>query len=330
MIRSHWTRRGLAVLILGVAVGSVSAQPHEGFKNLKVLPETIKPEELRAVMGGFTRALGVRCLYCHVGEEGKSMQPALDDKPTKRKARDMMRMVNAINGTYLAGLESRSDPPVRVQCVTCHRGASTPRMLEDVLTATYEKGGMDSTLARYQALHDRYYGRFTYDFGEVPLVQAAHQIEGQHPDDALRLLAFNVQQNPNSAFAKREHATAAIVRAFREDGTDAGTAEVRKLKTDYSDAVVNENLMNDVGYELMDDHIDQAIAVFRMNVADHPSSANAFDSMGEAYMRHQDWKLATQAYTQSLTIDPNNENAKHMLQEIKTQSKGSKKKKSKS
>jgi hypothetical protein len=31
-----------------------------------------------------------------------------------------------------------------------------------------------------------------------------------------------------------------------------------------------------------------------------------------------------------LTIDPNNENAKHMLQEIKTQSKGSKKKKSKS
>src|SRR5262245_28770953 len=132
MSRSSLVRRSIAVLIACIAIGPVSAQQREEFKNLKVLPKDIKPEELRAMMGGCTRALGVRCVYCHVGEEGK-LKPqdfALDDKPTKRKAREMLRMVKAINETYLAGLESRSKPPVGVQCVTCHRGAATPRMLE--------------------------------------------------------------------------------------------------------------------------------------------------------------------------------------------------------
>src|SRR5262245_57480344 len=329
MSRSSLVRRSIAVLIACIAIGPVSAQQREEFKNLKVLPKDIKPEELRALMGGFTRALGVRCVYCHVGEEGKPLMPqdlALDDKVTKRKAREMLRMVKAINDTYLAGLESRSNPPVRVQCVTCHRGAAKPLMLEEVLRTAYDQGGMDSTLARYHSLHDRYYGRFTYDFSELPLIAVANQIESQHPDDAVRLLAFNVQENPKSSFAKREHATGAILQAFREQGVDAGTAAYQKYKADYGATVVSENLMNDVGYQLMPDHIEQSIAVFKLNVADNPNSANAYDSMGEAYMHYQDWKPATQAYQKSLALDPNNENAKHMLQEIKTQSKQKKKK----
>jgi hypothetical protein len=175
--RSNLIRRGLAALIVSIAIAPVYAQSQQPqYKNLKVLPQDIKPEELRALMGTFTRALGVRCIHCHVGEEGKPLRPedfALDDKPTKRKARDMIRMVNSINDTYLAGLEKRSNPPVRVQCVTCHRGATTPRMLEDVLKTAYEQGGMDSTMSRYRELHDRYYGRFTYDFSELPLAAVA-------------------------------------------------------------------------------------------------------------------------------------------------------------
>ena len=41
-------------------------------ENLKVLPKRTTPEQLRSAMMGFTRALGVRCSHCHVGEDRKS------------------------------------------------------------------------------------------------------------------------------------------------------------------------------------------------------------------------------------------------------------------
>ena len=64
--------------------------PAETYTNLKVLPKDIAPKDLRAMMNGFTRALGVRCIHCHVGQEGRPFRHeefALDDKPTKTKAR---------------------------------------------------------------------------------------------------------------------------------------------------------------------------------------------------------------------------------------------------
>lgn len=40
-------------------------------KNLQVMPKDWSGKRLSPVMKGFTNALGVRCSYCHVGEEGK-------------------------------------------------------------------------------------------------------------------------------------------------------------------------------------------------------------------------------------------------------------------
>ncbi len=41
--------------------------------NLQVLPKDWPGTRLRPVMVGFSRALGVRCSYCHKGEEGKPL-----------------------------------------------------------------------------------------------------------------------------------------------------------------------------------------------------------------------------------------------------------------
>lgn len=329
MARTALVRRGLAVLIVSVvAVGPVRAQlqPREEFTNLKVLPKDIPPGELRALMGTFTRALGVRCVFCHVGEEGKPLRHEdfpKDDKPEKRAAREMMKMTKAINETYLANLEDRSKPAVVVKCVTCHRGTVKPRMLQDVLATAYEAGGLDSTVARYRALRDRYYGRFTYDFGDGPLVDAAQQIrQSGHAADALRLQSLNVEMNPQSAYAKRQYAGAAIAQSYRAQGPDSGAATYRAFKQRYGAELVSEPLINDVGYALLGEQkVPEAIAVFRLNVADHPGSSDAFDSLGEGYMAHGDWKLATEAYTKSLALDPSNDNAKKQLEEIKAQSK---------
>ena len=51
-------------------------------------------------MRNFTSALGVRCQFCHVGQEGQPLAPfdfASDQKRNKLVARQMLRMVAEIN-----------------------------------------------------------------------------------------------------------------------------------------------------------------------------------------------------------------------------------------
>src|SRR5689334_5698860 len=89
-------RRGLAALVVVAALAGVVQAQANHFTNLKVLPKDIPTQDLVGMMNGFTRALGVRCIYCHVGTEGKPFQRgdfAKDDKPTKQKAREMIKMV---------------------------------------------------------------------------------------------------------------------------------------------------------------------------------------------------------------------------------------------
>ena len=291
-------------------------------ENLKVLPKDISRAELVQLMGQFGRALGVRCGFCHVTEQekpGVKNRFALDDKPTKIKARAMMLMTRDINQKYLEQLDKRETPAINVTCITCHRGVTEPRMLSDVLANAYEKGGIDSTLARYNRLRDRYYGTGAYNFGETSLPDAANQLDrAGHPDDALRLLALNVDMNPASVFAKRQHADAVIEHAYLAKGADGATAAYRDMKGRYGDAVVNEDLLNEVGYDLLGQgKSDLALAAFRLNVAEHPQSANAYDSLGEGYSHAGDRKQAIAAYKKSYALDPRNENAKQRIEALK-------------
>jgi hypothetical protein len=205
-------RRRLAVLLLlGTAflpAGEAAAQfPPDSFTNLRVLPKDIHRDSLIAMMAGFTRALGVRCSYCHQGEVNQPLSTydfASDAKQSKRNARIMIQMLRHINGEHLAQLETRVTPATRVECATCHRGVTPPRSLQEILVASWQVGGADSALATYRALRQRYYGSAAYDFGEVPLTDVATAITqlGGKIDDAERLLALNVEMNPTSNFAK--------------------------------------------------------------------------------------------------------------------------------
>jgi len=321
---AHWIRRSLAAVLLCAIALSVSAQPREpGFKNLKVLPKDISEQDLKATMFAFTRALGVRCTYCHVGEDHvKPEDFEKDDKPQKRVAREMMRMVHDINEDYLEHLETRAKPEVGVKCVTCHRGVAQPRMLQDVLATSYETGGIDSTVSRYNALRKRYYGQFAYDFGEAPLIDVSNNLRRQgHADDALRLLDLNVEMNPNSNYAKRNLATATITRGFATSA-EAGTAAYTDAKTRYGDRVVNGDMLGEVGFQLMGAKNNAgAIAALKLNVAENPKSTDALEGLGEAYVANGDWKLASETYKRVLTLDPANENAKKALDDIKVKSK---------
>jgi hypothetical protein len=89
------------------------------FKNVQVL-KGVPAGRLLNVMGAYTRALGVRCDFCHVFGEWEK-----DDKETKQAARDMMHMTADINAELKKIKAIEADNPT-VNCSTCHRGQPKP------------------------------------------------------------------------------------------------------------------------------------------------------------------------------------------------------------
>ena len=206
---------------------SLAQWPPQRLQNVKVLPEGISVRALVDTMAGFTRALGVRCTYCHVGSESVPLDKydfVSDSLPAKRKAREMLRMVSAINGDHLAKLPERRTPAIVVTCATCHRGITQPRPLQQVLLTAYDVGGADSVDATYRRLRQQYYGRAAYDFGEVPLADVAAGVRARSLADAVRLHKLNIEFSPTSGFALRQAASAELA----QGDTASAVAALRK------------------------------------------------------------------------------------------------------
>ena len=90
------------------------------FKNIQVLKGVTAGRLLNIMERGYTRALGVRCDYCHVINEWEK-----DDKETKQTAREMVRM-NALINTELKKIKTIEADNPTVNCSTCHRGQPKP------------------------------------------------------------------------------------------------------------------------------------------------------------------------------------------------------------
>jgi len=92
------------------------------------------------------------------------------------------------------------------------------------------------------------------------------------------------------------------------------------LKDEHEDDYnFKEPELNMLGYKLLQVSMNkEAIEIFKINVAEFPNSSNVYDSIGEAYMTNGDTKLAIKNYEISLKLDPKNENAKKMLEKLKS------------
>ena len=120
------------LLVVALAPSDAAAQqaaPLAGATrpNLKVL-QKLPEAELFPLMNLVATSLGVRCDYCHVQESPNLTKTpwtvggwvwARDDKPTKRKAREMMQMVVELNAARFGGEH-------KVTCFTCHLGSTKP------------------------------------------------------------------------------------------------------------------------------------------------------------------------------------------------------------
>jgi tetratricopeptide (TPR) repeat protein len=223
----EFRRLSLAVLCAVAAPAILFAQGGgrggEPPKNLKVLPKDLSRQQVVAIMGGFTAALGVNCAHCHAeaapgaapaggpppggpppgaqgGGRGPQLDFALDDKETKKVAREMLKMVFDINGKYLPATGRTIGERDKVSCETCHHGLAKPQSLRTALAIAAEAKGADSALALYRGLRSRYYGSASYDFSENALNVAAMDLArmNQRPA-ALTLLQENLANFNQSA-----------------------------------------------------------------------------------------------------------------------------------
>ena len=110
----------LALVAIGVRAQSVGLRPpavpqpkaEEVYKNIQVL-NGITADQMGPTMQLFQTSLGVDCEFCHVEKR------ELDTKKAKRTAREMIRMVFALNRNNFGGGNE-------VTCYTCHRGSTQP------------------------------------------------------------------------------------------------------------------------------------------------------------------------------------------------------------
>ncbi len=171
-------------------------------ENLQVLPADWPGSRLRPVMTGFTRALGVRCSHCHVGEEGEPLSTydfASDDNPNKDRAREMLRLLGSVND-HLDKIEPSGDQPVNMWCHTCHRGRPRPMTLGEELGERYRADGIDSALEYYTELKERYYGKGAYNFDENALNEFGYALLGdENTAGAIAIFEMNVEQFPDVA-----------------------------------------------------------------------------------------------------------------------------------
>jgi pentatricopeptide repeat protein len=205
MLRRVPVRISCLILVTALLAIPAKAQEHwswpEKPSNIQVLPKDWPGSRLQPVMVGFTRALGVRCSYCHKGEEGKPLSTydfASDDNPNKNRAREMYRMLGNIND-QLKKIQPSGDKRVNMWCNTCHRGRSRPMTLAEELGEKYRMKGLDAALDYYADLKQKYYGRGAYDFGQDALNQFGYDaLEKNDAAGAIEVFRLNAAQFPES------------------------------------------------------------------------------------------------------------------------------------
>lgn len=78
---------------------------------------------LRIMEFGFSRSLGVTCTHCHVAGEWER-----EDKAAKQIAREMSKMMAALNNDLLKKIPNLKSTNPAVNCTTCHRGQTRPAL----------------------------------------------------------------------------------------------------------------------------------------------------------------------------------------------------------
>lgn len=138
--------------------------------------------------------------------------------------------------------------------------------------------------------------------------EMASIIPGKHP--GLALLNYERYDTPASVAGAR------IAAKLRSGGIDAAMAEYHRIQ-DENPSATPEKLLNDLGYSLINQaRFKDAIRAFRENIMAYPTSANVYDSMGDAYLADGHPTAARDAYRRATELDSMNTHARRLADSL--------------
>ncbi len=124
----------------------------EAFKNVQVLKD-VPASHFIPAMFFIAASLGVSCDHCHVTAENGPWPMEKDDKKEKKTAREMMKMMMAINDQNFSGRQE-------VTCATCHQGHPDPVSFSPIIPLGAKQGEVGQVeaadLPSADAILDRY------------------------------------------------------------------------------------------------------------------------------------------------------------------------------
>src|SRR6185503_13486461 len=109
-----------------------------------------------------------------------------------------------------------------------------------------------------------------------------------------------------------------LLPVIHAQGIDAGLALYSELRASAGKTYdFSEPELNGLGYTLLGSRRNaDAIRVFELNIQQFPTSANVFDSLGDALTESGRPTEAAQAYSRAVNLDPSNVSARDKLHEM--------------
>jgi dienelactone hydrolase len=109
--------------------------------------------------------------------------------------------------------------------------------------------------------------------------------------------------------------------AFRVElgrqGFDHAADIYAAMQKEAPDFKLDEQAVNSWASDLMgDNHLPEAIDLFKLNVTLYPESSNVYESLGDAYLKSGQKQLAADSFKKSLEKNPNNDHARQKLTDL--------------
>ncbi|MCB0588843.1 MAG: tetratricopeptide repeat protein [Phaeodactylibacter sp.] len=208
--------------------------------------------------------------------------------------------------------------------LTSQNGALTQNQLSDingrVLVSTYQIGVPDYQLvselpSAFQSAFSvmQAGGKYRFnipmpDFREIMRKASGMSLPGDYAIWEIELLEV-LPPLPDGARL--------VAGTMESKGPEAAYKEF-KLLLNSSKAYFGEWEINQIGYMFLENNKqEEAITAFSYNVDENPFSANAHDSLAEAYYKAGEMAMAKKHYQKSLELNPQNSNARKMLEQLR-------------
>ena len=106
-------------------------------------------------------------------------------------------------------------------------------------------------------------------------------------------------------------------KTLEKEGITEAINQFNELKSDKDLYSYNERELNQLGYDLLrGDKVEEAIAIFELNVKEYPKSWNVYDSYAEALMIKGEKDGAIKNYKKSIELNPNNTGGVEQLKKL--------------